>query len=80
MEFNEDTRVKLPATIHFLKLGYNYQTVRSPEINRDNNIFEERFHRAIEKINKKKFAKEEINELISDISRKIKNKDLGKEF
>lgn len=80
MEFNEDTRVKLPATIHFLKLGYNYQTVRSSEINRDNNIFEDRFHKAIEKINNRKFTKDEIGELISDISRKIKNKDLGKEF
>ena len=24
--FNEDTRVKLPATIHFLRLGYKYRS------------------------------------------------------
>ena len=24
--FNEDTRVKLPATIHFLRLGYQYRS------------------------------------------------------
>ena len=24
--FNEDTRVKFPATIHFLRLGYKYRS------------------------------------------------------
>ena len=27
--FNEDTRVKLPATIQFLRLGYEYQSLRA---------------------------------------------------
>ena len=27
-KFNEDTRVKIPATIQFLKIGYNYQSLK----------------------------------------------------
>lgn len=30
--FNEDTRVKLPATIQFLRLGYDYQSLREADI------------------------------------------------
>jgi len=26
LTFNEDTRVKIPATIQFLRLNYNYQS------------------------------------------------------
>ena len=26
--FNEDTRVKIPATIQFLRLGYEYQSLK----------------------------------------------------
>ncbi len=25
--FNEDTRVKIPATLQFIKIGYNYQSI-----------------------------------------------------
>ncbi len=27
-KFNEDTRVKIPATIHLLRLGYEYQSLK----------------------------------------------------
>lgn len=30
--FNEDTRVKLPATAHFLRLGYKYQSLKDAQI------------------------------------------------
>lgn len=30
--FNEDTRVKIPATIQFLRLGYEYQSMREADI------------------------------------------------
>ena len=26
-KFNEDTRVKIPATLHFMKIGYDYQAL-----------------------------------------------------
>ena len=30
--FNEDTRVKFPATIQFLRLGYEYQSLKDATI------------------------------------------------
>lgn len=30
--FNEDTRVKIPATIQFLRIGYDYQSLREADI------------------------------------------------
>ena len=32
MIFNEDTRVKIPATIQFLRLGYNYQSLKDADV------------------------------------------------
>ena len=29
--FNEDTRVKIPATIQFLRIGYSYQSIKDAE-------------------------------------------------
>ena len=30
--FNEDTRVKIPATIQFLRLGYEYQSLKDIDL------------------------------------------------
>lgn len=30
--FNEDSRVKIPATIQFLRLGYDYQSLKADDI------------------------------------------------
>ena len=75
---------KLPATIQFLRLGYEYQSLRAMngdiDINFKTKIFINRFKPAIERINNKEFTYDEINELLMDIDNVIKNKDLGKEF
>lgn len=78
--FNEDTRVKIPATIHFLRLGYDYQSLKSSEIDFNTKIFKKRFKKSIEKINGKCFSEEEIEKIISKIDKVIKNNDLGREF
>ena len=31
-KFNEDTRVKIPATIQFMRLGYAYQSLKDIDI------------------------------------------------
>ena len=79
-KFNEDTRVKIPATIHFLWLGYNYQSIRDADVDFKTKIFVNRFKPAIEKINKRTFNYDEIKEIFIDINNVIKNNDLGKEF
>lgn len=80
--FNEDTRVKIPATIHFLRLGYNYQSLHNEDVDIDFNtkIFVNRFKPAIERINNRSFSYDEIKSILSEINQFIKNNDLGKEF
>ncbi len=78
--FNEDTRVKIPATIQLLRLGYDYQSLRDADIDFNTKIFINRFKPALEKINGRDFTYDEIKMIISDINATIKNNDLGKEF
>lgn len=78
--FNEDTRVKIPATIQFLRLGYKYQSLKDADIDFGTKIFINRFKPALEKINGRPFTYDEIKELLTSINNVIKNNDLGKEF
>lgn len=80
IRFNEDTRVKIPATIQFLRLGYKYQSMKDAEIDFDTKIFIKRFKESIERINGKKFTNAQIKTLIGEIHNCIRNNDLGKEF
>lgn len=78
--FNEDTRVKIPATIQFMRLGYEYQALKDIDLHQETRIAINRFKPAIEKINGKPFSDEEIVALIDEIHAVIKNNDLGKAF
>lgn len=79
-KFNEDTRVKIPATIQFLRLGYNYQSMKDAVIDFDTKIFIERFKSSIERINNKTFSDAQIKSLLIEIHSCLRNNDLGKEF
>ena len=59
-KFNEDTRVKIPATIQFLRLGYNYQSLRDADIDFQTKIFKNRLKPALERINGRAFSYDEI--------------------
>ncbi len=78
--FNEDTRVKIPATIQFLRLGYDYQSLKDADIDFQTKIFMNRFKPALEKVNGRNFSYDEIKEILMDINNVIKNNDLGKAF
>ena len=78
--FNEDMRVKIPATIQFLRLGYEYQSLREADIDFNTKIFINRFKPALERINEREFSFDEIKEILFEINSVIKNNDLGKEF
>ena len=82
LKFNEDTRVKIPATIQFLRLNYNYQSLKDDKLDIDFNtkIFINRFKPAIEKINNTKLDYADIKKILDEINSLIKNNDLGKEF
>ena len=80
MRWDENTRVKFPATAHFLRLGYRYQSLKDAEIDFETKILVNRFKPAIEKINNKKLSNEEVTAILSEINSLIKNNDLGKAF
>ena len=59
LHFNEDTRVKFPATIQFLRLGYEYQSLKGARIDFDTKIFIDRFKTSLERINKREIPNDE---------------------
>lgn len=76
--FNEDTRVKIPATLQFLRIGYDYQSLKNSEIDFDTKIFVNRFKMAISRINSRTFDTDEIISLLSEIHMLMRNNDLGR--
>ena len=78
--FNEDTRVKIPATIQFMRLGYNYQSIKDMNPHPGTKIDIGRFHAALERLNGKTYSAEETLAVIEDIHSMLKNNDMGKEF
>ena len=75
-KFNEDTRVKIPATLHFMKLGYSYQSLKDADVDFDTKILVNRFKPAIEKINRRDYSNIEIESLLREIHELIRNNDL----
>ena len=47
--FNEDTRVKIPATLQFIRLGYNYQSLKDSDVDFNTKIFINRFNLLLRK-------------------------------
>lgn len=78
--FNEDTRVKIPATIQFLRLGYQYQSLKDVDLHTETRIAINRFKPAIERINGRAFSDDEIAAVIDEIHRVIRYNDMGKSF
>ncbi|MCP3763746.1 type I restriction endonuclease [Domibacillus sp. A3M-37] len=81
MIHNEDSRVKVPALLHFRRLGYQYQTKSGTVIDERNNIFVDIFRESICHINNTTYSDVRINELIKEIDLLTDNKkDKGQSF
>lgn len=81
MEHNENSRVKLPALLHFKRLGYDYQSKKGANIDSRNNIFVDVFKESVKRINNKEFDDSFLNELIKEIDVLTDNaKDKGRAF
>lgn len=78
--FNEDTRVKIPATIQFLRLGYEYQSLSDIDLHKETRIEQNRLRNGLEKVNGRQFSQEEVLAIIEEIHTAIKNNDLGRTF
>lgn len=78
-KFNEDSRVKIPAILHLMRLGYKYLSLKGQSWDLDTNIFPELFKTAISKINPGIEAAE-AGRLLEDVKLLLDNEDLGKAF
>ncbi|WP_242691678.1 type I restriction endonuclease subunit R [Desertivirga arenae] len=79
MAFNEDSRVKIPALLHLVRLGYTYISRKQQIRNADTNIFPEIFIDSIQRINKG-ISEPESKRLLEEVSLKLDFEDLGKDF
>lgn len=79
---NEDSRVKIPALVHFTRLGYEYLSLKeySGKIDKDTNIFIDLFRESINRINRTNLGIHEVEKIAEEIGVKLANDDLGKEF
>lgn len=78
---NEDSRVKIPALLHFGRIGYTYQSKKGANIDSSTNIFIDVFAESIRNINNNEYSHDTINSLIKEISNLIDNDiDKGKSF
>lgn len=80
----EDSRVKIPALVHFTRLGYTYMSIKDKERNADydgdTNIFYSQFLSAINRINQVEFTIDDAKKIIDEIKIRLDNDDLGKSF
>ena len=82
MTHNENSRVKIPALVHFTRLGYQYISLKdySGNIDGDTNIFIDILCAAINRINSVALTIEDTKKIIDDIKVMLSNDDLGKAF
>lgn len=81
MKFNEDSRVKIPAILHCMRLGYEYVSLKSEkyDIDHSTNIFSSVFLSSIQSINPGLSANE-ARQALDEISLTLENDDLGRAF
>ena len=79
MKYNEDTRVKLPAILHLVRLGYDYLSLKDAVWDEQTNIFTDIFHTSIANINPE-IEDDEIERLYQEVKLLLENEDLGKAF
>ncbi|GMQ24801.1 DEAD/DEAH box helicase family protein [Algoriphagus sp. oki45] len=79
MAFNEDSRVKIPAILHLIRLGFTYIPQHQQNRKEETNIFEEIFIQSIQKINPR-LKEPEIKRILEEITLELDFEDLGRKF
>ena len=66
----EDSRVKIPALVHFTRLGYEYMSlkkmVRGKDYDADTNIFYALFQESINRINATEYSIDEVKKIVEE--------------
>lgn len=81
--YNEKTRVQMPAMIHLTRLGYEYigkmyEENAGETFDSDTNILIDKFHTAFDRLNPGK--KDKWLSVFDDIKKELNDDDLGKQF
>ena len=79
MRFNEDSRVKIPAILHLIRLGYKYLSLKTLEWDESSNIVPTIFRDSVANINPEANPSE-IDSLLAELGLLLDNEDLGKAF
>jgi type I restriction enzyme R subunit len=79
MSFNENSRVKIPATLRLMRLGHDYIPLSDQRRREDTNIFEHIFMDSLMRINPD-VPEEEIIRVLDQISLELDCEDLGRKF
>lgn len=79
MKFNENSRVKIPAILHLMKLGYEYIPLNQQDRRGDTNIFEALFYKSVKRINPE-VTDTELKVLLDEISLELDYEDIGEKF
>lgn len=84
MPHNENSRVKIPALVHFTRLGYQYISLKKYKgtdlIDENTNIFVDLLCSAVNRINGLSYSIEDTKTLISELKIILDNDDLGRSF
>lgn len=76
---NENSRVKIPAILHLMRLGYDYLSLKNANWDKSTNIFPEIFIESLCRINPE-LSEDDALRLLTDITIELDNEDLGQAF
>lgn len=79
MKFNEDSRVKIPAILHLMRLGYDYLSLANHKWDESTNIFTDIFKTNLLRLNPE-LSSGDVNRVYDEVAFSIQNEDLGKAF
>ena len=82
-EFNEATRVQMPALVHLTRIGYEYigkisEVKADIDYQSDTNILIDEFKKQFEKLNPE--HKDKFDDTLKTIVQEVDNDDIGKSF
>ena len=78
-KFTEDSRVKIPAILHLVRLGYNYLSLKEASRDESSNIFPDIFKKSVTSLNEG-VDDHEIERCLEEVKLTLDNDDLGKAF
>jgi type I restriction enzyme R subunit len=79
MLYNENSRVKIPAILHFCRLGFEYLSLGKAKWDNSTNIFTDIFKENILRLNPS-LNQTDVNMILDELIISLDNQDLGRSF